>query len=1060
MRHLRWIIIGLVFLATLINYLDRLTMSVLAPIITRDLHLTNLQFAWIGTWFLLAYTISQAVSGRVLDRLGTKRGFTLSVTIWSVAAMATAMARTLSSLGVCRFVLGFGEAGNWPGAAKVVAEWFPRRERAFAMAIFNSGAALGAVIGPPVIVFLQLRYGWQTTFLATGALGFVWLALWLVVYEVPARHRWLRADERHLIADGQQEDAPAASGTVSWLMLLTYRDVWAIVLARVLCDPTWWLYITWLPKYLSDVRGFTLAEIGLYAWVPYLAADAGSLLGGAASGMLIARGWRVDTARRAVIVAAAALMPVGALAVRVDNAMTGLVLMSVVLFAFQAWINNVQVIPSDLFPARQVASVAGLGGFGAGIGSMIFTLTTGWIVDHFSYTVVFTIAALLGPLATIVLIATMSSRESRMRVGVVSLIAIVGLLHSDAAHAQQALPTFDALLHQSVHLKPALDGVHPRVFVTEAEIVQLRARAATTHRDSWQRVLAKLAAMQGPPPPAPGPQERRAQNNVAFAISEISLAYAVEQKPAYLAAARQWLFAAIDYEPWGYTFNKPNVDLAAGHLLYAIGWAYDLLYHDLTEAERARVRASLERHAALVANYFSPGGTRKRFAFTQNHDFIPTAGLGVAALALMGESAEAPKWAALARAHQHRAGTLLSPDGYYYEGMEYWIFSSPWLVHFLDAWEHCTGESLWAQGPFANWKYYVAHSLLPDGQGVFDFGDVWEGPLTRAKRGEEYDRIYPGGTLQSNYNVLYRVADRLRDPQTQAVATRLASFGHSNLEEYWSLIWFNPALTPAPMSALPAFHTFEDSGLVFWRSGWEASATAFAIKGGPPEGHHALAQLSAIPEWEPSNGHAHPDVASFIIFAKGQYLTGDTGYAGVPLTRQHNTITIDGMGQGHEGKTHEVWEGVDYARLQTIRITRGDLSAQAATIVVDGAGAYDAARGLTHFTRTFSFAAPGTFRVRDDVAIGTAAPVQWYLHSDAPFTGSDRAWRTTRGGVSLDVAIDAPAAVQASTSATSLKAPGRPGSITEGAVDARGYELVLESTPTRAHTFDVRLTVK
>jgi MFS transporter, ACS family, hexuronate transporter len=421
MPHLRWIIIGLVFLATLINYLDRLTISVLAPVITKELHLTNLQFAWLGTWFLVAYAISQAVSGRLLDRLGTKRGFTLAISIWSIAAMATAGARTLASLSVCRLVLGFGEAANWPGAAKVTAEWFPQRERAFAMAIFNSGAALGAVIGPPVIVFLQLRYGWQTTFLVTGALGFAWLALWLAIYEAPGRHRWLRQDERELIEGGQQTESltaasSASAETMSWATLLTYREVWAIVLARVLCDPTWWLYITWLPKYLSDVRGFTLTEIGLYAWVPYLAADAGSLAGGAASGLLIARGWPVHRARRAIVMASAVLMPAGALAVRVDDAMTGLVLMSVVLFAFQAWINNVQTMPSDLFPARLVASVAGLGGCGAGIGSMIFTLATGWIVDRFSYTAVFTIAALLGPAATMLLFALMGSRTAAVPV--------------------------------------------------------------------------------------------------------------------------------------------------------------------------------------------------------------------------------------------------------------------------------------------------------------------------------------------------------------------------------------------------------------------------------------------------------------------------------------------------------------------------------------------------------------------------------------------------------------------------------------------------------------------
>ena len=181
--HLRWWIIGLVFLATLINYIDRLTVSVLAPIITADLQLTNLQYASLGTWFLLAYTISQGLSGRMYDRVGTRRGFALSITVWSVAAMLHALARGLGSLSVFRFLLGLGEAGNWPGAAKTVAEWFPVRERAFGMAIFNSGAAIGSIIAPPLIVWLQLSFGWKATFLITGTLGFLWLTLWLAVYQ-------------------------------------------------------------------------------------------------------------------------------------------------------------------------------------------------------------------------------------------------------------------------------------------------------------------------------------------------------------------------------------------------------------------------------------------------------------------------------------------------------------------------------------------------------------------------------------------------------------------------------------------------------------------------------------------------------------------------------------------------------------------------------------------------------------------------------------------------------------------------------------------------------------
>ncbi|HEX6974281.1 MAG TPA: DUF4962 domain-containing protein, partial [Vicinamibacterales bacterium] len=310
------------------------------------------------------------------------------------------------------------------------------------------------------------------------------------------------------------------------------------------------------------------------------------------------------------------------------------------------------------------------------------------------------------------------------------LAAAAAMLLASTAGAQERIPPFDELMAHKVALKPQLEGVHPRVFVTKAEIEQLRARARTTHRAEWAKAIGSPAAMKGAPPPVPGPQARRSQNDVAFAIAEISLAYVVEQKPEYLAAAKAWTLAAIDYEPWGYTYNKPNTDLAAGHLLYAIGWAYDLLYDDFTPAERGRIRASLERHADLVYEAFAPKAGRAH-PFTQNHDFIPMSGLAVTALALMGESQNAAKWATLARAHEIRAGQLLSPDGYYYEGMEYWIFSSPWLVHFLDAWEHATGEDLWDRDVFRNWKTYLAHALLPDGQNVFDFGDIWEGALTR-----------------------------------------------------------------------------------------------------------------------------------------------------------------------------------------------------------------------------------------------------------------------------------------------------------------------------------------
>jgi len=432
LRGLRWWIIGLVFLATLINYIDRLTISVLAPAITKDLNLDRFQYGSIATWFLFAYTISQALSGKLYDRVGTRRGFSISILVWSIAAMAHSFARGLASLSLFRFILGLGEAGNWPGAAKTVAEWFPVKQRALGLAIFNSGAAIGSIVSPPLIVWLQLSFGWQTTFIVTGSLGFIWLALWLLFYEKPERHSWLSEEEYRLIRQdgdtgtvksrdtetrGHAETAPgnkapgdsdlrvaiSASPSPRWRDLLRYRQVWGIVIGRFFTDPIWWLYITWLPLYLSDVRGFDLRKIALFAWVPYVAADAGSLLGGWFSGFLISRGWSVNTARKAVIVFASLLMPAGILAAFAENPLTALALIGLVLFGFQVWINNVQTLPSDFFSSREVGSVAGLGGTGAGLGAMLFTLGTGWVVKNFSYVPVFVVAGVLAPLGTLLL---------------------------------------------------------------------------------------------------------------------------------------------------------------------------------------------------------------------------------------------------------------------------------------------------------------------------------------------------------------------------------------------------------------------------------------------------------------------------------------------------------------------------------------------------------------------------------------------------------------------------------------------------------------------------------
>lgn len=419
-RGLRWYIIGLVFFATLINYIDRLTVSVLAPAIVTSLGLTNTEFGGVATWFLFAYTISQGLSGKLYDKVGIKKGFIVSIVVWSAAAMAHYFATGLRSLSAFRFVLGLGEAGNWPGAAKTAAEWFPARQRALAMGIFNSGAAIGSIVAPPLIVAITRYFDdrWQDTFLVTGLLGFVWLAAWWLIYDRPESHKWLTREELALIREAEPSSAgvesasevahdtpPAAEPAPGWAELLRYRQTWAIVIARFLVDPIWWLYITWLPLFLNQVHGFDLKQIGLFAWVPYVAADAGSLFGGWLSGFLISRGWSVNSARKVVIGFAACLMPAGIFAAFTPDSMAALALIGVVLFGFQVWINNVQTLPSDFYSSKAVGSVAGLGGTGAGIGSMIFIFTTGWVVDHFSYTPILIAAGILAPLGTLALFA-------------------------------------------------------------------------------------------------------------------------------------------------------------------------------------------------------------------------------------------------------------------------------------------------------------------------------------------------------------------------------------------------------------------------------------------------------------------------------------------------------------------------------------------------------------------------------------------------------------------------------------------------------------------------------
>ena len=397
----RWWIVALIFLAALINFINRLAIAVLGPVMTVQLGLSSSQFAALTTSFLIAYTLSQGISGKLYDLIGTRLGFVLSIVVWSLSSMAHAFARGLISLDCLRFLLGLGEGGTWPGAAKAIAEWFPVRERALAMGICNSGTAIGTVITTPLILWIELRFGWRATFLAIGALGFGWLVLWLLFYTPPEDSPRITPADYALL---QRDREPAtAAQKIPWRHLLRHREVWAVVMARFFGDPVWWLYITWLPLYLYKVRHFSLKEIGLFAWIPFVAADAGSLFGGWLAGHLIGRGWTVNKARKTVIVAGMMLMCCGIPVAITKNATSALAFIGIVLFGFQSWISNVQTLPSDYFPEAAVGSVMGLGGVGAGIGAMLLTQATGFVVDHYSYTPILVTAGLLPILATLAL---------------------------------------------------------------------------------------------------------------------------------------------------------------------------------------------------------------------------------------------------------------------------------------------------------------------------------------------------------------------------------------------------------------------------------------------------------------------------------------------------------------------------------------------------------------------------------------------------------------------------------------------------------------------------------
>jgi len=388
----RWTICALLFFATTINYIDRQVLGILAPTLQRDLGWNEQQFGDIVSWFTIAYALGFLVVGRIMDRVGTRRGFAGAIVIWSIAAMAHAFARTAAGFSAARFALGLGESGNFPASLKTVAEWFPSRERAFATGIFNAGSNVGAILTPIIVPWIALRWGWQAAFIATGAIGFVWLVVWLIVYRAPEQHpKCTPAELAYIRSDPIDPVQP-----VSWAQLLRYRQTWAFALGKGLTDPIWWFYLFWLPKFLDARYGIKLAQLAAPLIVIYLLADVGSVFGGWLSGAFIKRGWSVNAGRKMTMLIAALLIVPTMFAPAATNMWVAVCVVGVAAAAHQWWSANIFTLPSDMFPGFAVGSVVGIGGFFGAAGGFLFQRATGWLLQRngSNYTPIFLVCGL------------------------------------------------------------------------------------------------------------------------------------------------------------------------------------------------------------------------------------------------------------------------------------------------------------------------------------------------------------------------------------------------------------------------------------------------------------------------------------------------------------------------------------------------------------------------------------------------------------------------------------------------------------------------------------------
>lgn len=388
--HYRWAICALLFFATTINYIDRQVLGILASPLQQELGWSESQYGFIATAFTGAYAVGLLVVGRLMDSFGTRRGFSLAIIFWSAAAMGHALARSAFGFSVARFALGLGEAGNFPAAIKTVAEWFPKKERAFATGIFNSGSNVGAIIAPLVVPWIAINYSWQWAFIITGATGFIWLIFWLIIYRKPEEHPRLSKSELDYI----QSDPAEPSVRIPWARLLPHRQTWAFAAGKFLTDPIWWFFLFWLPKFLNETYGLNLSSIGLPLIIIYLAADVGSIGGGWLSSTLIKRGWSINAGRKtAMLICALSVVPI-LFAARASNLWVAVGLIGLATAAHQGWSANLFTIVSDTFPRRAVGSVVGIGGFAGSVSGMLIATATGFLLEWTgSYVPIFFVAA-------------------------------------------------------------------------------------------------------------------------------------------------------------------------------------------------------------------------------------------------------------------------------------------------------------------------------------------------------------------------------------------------------------------------------------------------------------------------------------------------------------------------------------------------------------------------------------------------------------------------------------------------------------------------------------------